>query len=51
MEQLLIFAAFLLVGSVGFVAWLRLTDDVRERDEWDEFQQAMRDAQNPPKEK
>ena len=45
--ELLIFAACLLVGSIGFVAWLRLTDDVRERDEWERFQRAMDDAQNP----
>jgi hypothetical protein len=45
--ELLIFAASLLVGSIGFVAWLRLADDARERDEWERFQRAMDDAQNP----
>lgn len=45
--ELLIFAACLLIGSFGFVVWLRLDEDARERDEWERFQRAMDDAHNP----
>jgi HAMP domain-containing protein len=48
--EILIFAVALLVAAFGLVAWLRLSDDLRDRDEWERFQQAMADAQNPHKE-
>lgn len=49
--EILIFGVAILAAALGLVAWLRLVDDLSERDEWDRFQQAMRDAQTPPKEK
>jgi HAMP domain-containing protein len=48
--EILIFAVALLVAAFALVAWLRLSDDLRERDEWQRFQQAMADAQDPKEE-
>lgn len=48
--DLLIFAAVLLLSALAVVIGLRLDGDLRERQEWERFQQAMADTQNPNKE-
>lgn len=48
--ELLIFGLAILAAAFGLVAWLRLVDELTEREEWERFQQAMADAQNPTKE-
>ena len=48
--ELLIFAVAVLLAAFGLVFWLRLSDDLEERNAWLRFQQAMKDAQDPPKE-
>ena len=45
--EILIFGVAILASALGLVAWLRLVDDLSEREEWDRFQRAMDDAQNP----
>ena len=48
--EILIFGLAILAAALGLVAWLRLVDDLEEREEWERFQKAMADAQNPSKE-
>ena len=48
--EILIFGVAILAAALALVVYLRLANDLEERDRWHRFQQAMRDTQNPTKE-
>lgn len=44
--EFLIILAFITLGGLGVVVWMRASDDWHERDEWRRFQEAMRAAED-----
>ena len=53
--ELLILALAVIAAAGALVVWLNLTDEWREREDWQRFQEAMRagglDSPTDPKEK